>query len=110
MCVFCEIIKGNIPSTKVYEDDLMVAFKDLNPVAPVHILCVPKVHIASANDINAENSGAVAHIFEKLSESAASQGITSYRIINNCGADAGQTVMHLHFHLIGGTEMGEKLI
>ena len=110
MCVFCEIINGNIPSTKVYEDDMMVAFKDLNPVAPVHILAVPKEHIACANDINADNSAYVAHIFEKLPAIAASQGITSYRIINNCGAAAGQSVMHLHFHLIGGTELGEKLI
>lgn len=110
MCVFCEIIKGNIPSTKVYEDDMMVAFKDLNPVAPVHVLCVPKEHIESVNDINAENSKYVSHIFEKMPEIARSLGIDSYRVINNCGADAGQTVMHLHFHLIGGTELGEKLI
>ena len=110
MCVFCEIINGNIPSTKVYEDDMMVAFKDLNPVAPVHILAVPKEHIECANDINENNSKYVAHIFEKLSEIAKSQGIESYRIINNCGSDAGQSVLHLHFHLIGGIEMGEKLL
>ncbi len=110
MCVFCEIVKGNIPSTKVYEDDMMLAFKDLNPVAPVHILAVPKVHIENANGINAENSKVVAHIFEKLGEIAESQGISSYRIINNCGADAGQSVMHLHFHLIGGVKLGEGLI
>lgn len=110
MCVFCEIINGNIPSTKVYEDDMMLAFKDLNPVAPVHILCVPKVHIECVNEINDENSKYVAHIFEKMPEIAKSLGIDSYRVINNCGADAGQTVMHLHFHLIGGKELGEKLI
>ena len=110
MCVFCEIIDGNIPSTKVYEDDMMVAFKDLNPVAPVHILCVPKEHIECANDITADNSRYVAHIFAKMPEIARSQGIDSYRVINNCGADAGQTVMHLHFHLIGGKKIGEKLI
>ncbi len=110
MCVFCEIVKGNIPSTKVYEDELMVAFKDLNPQAPVHILAVPKEHIECANDINEENSRAVAHVFAKLPEIAKSQGITSYRIINNCGADAGQSVMHLHFHLLGGTNLGEKLL
>ena len=110
MCVFCEIINGNIPSTKVYEDDMMVAFKDLNPVAPVHILAVPKEHIECANDINADNSKYVAHIFEKLGEIAKSLGIESYRIINNCGGDAGQTVMHLHFHLIGGVKLGEGLI
>lgn len=110
MCVFCEIINGNIPSDKVYEDDMMVAFRDLNPVAPVHILAVPKAHIESVNDINVENSKYVAHIYEKLGEIAESQGITSYRVINNCGSDAGQTVMHLHFHLIGGVEMGEKIL
>ena len=110
MCVFCEIVKGNIPSTKVYEDDMMVAFKDLNPQAPVHILAVPKEHIACANEVNAENSKYVAHIFEKLPEIAAEQGIESYRIINNCGEDAGQTVMHLHFHLLGGVKMEEGLI
>lgn len=110
MCVFCEIINGNIPSTKVYEDEKMLAFKDLNPVAPVHFLCVPKQHIENANAIKDENSELVAHIFSKIPEIAKSQGIDSYRIINNCGADAGQTVMHLHFHVIGGTKLGEKLI
>lgn len=110
MCVFCEIIAGNIPSTKVYEDDNILAFKDINPVAPVHIIVVPKVHIESANEINSENSKYVSYIFEKISEIAKSQGIDSYRVINNCGEDAGQTVKHLHFHLIGGVKMGEKII
>ena len=110
MCVFCEIINGNIPSTKVYEDDMMLAFKDLNPVAPVHFLCVPKKHIESANGVDELNSVYVKHIFEKIPEIAKSQGISSYRIINNCGSDAGQTVMHLHFHVIGGVELGAKLI
>lgn len=110
MCIFCEIVNGNIPSTKVYEDDMMLAFKDLNPQAPVHILAVPKVHIDSANCITAENSRYVAHIFEKLPEIAKSQGIESFRIINNCGEDAGQTVMHLHFHLLGGTKMEDKML
>jgi histidine triad (HIT) family protein len=110
LCVFCEIINGNIPSDKVYEDDMMVAFKDLNPQAPVHILAVPKEHICCANAINEENSKYVAHIFEKLPEIAKAQGIESYRIINNCGEDAGQTVMHLHFHLLGGVKMEEGLI
>ena len=105
MCVFCEIIAGNIPSTKVYEDDMILAFKDINPVAPVHVIVVPKEHIESANDVNGENSKYVAHIFEKMPEIAKSQGISSYRIINNCGEDAGQTVKHLHFHLLGGRSM-----
>lgn len=110
MCVFCEIIAGNIPSTKVYEDDMILAFKDINPVAPVHVIVVPKEHIESANDVNGENSKYVSHIFEKMPEIAKSQGISSFRIINNCGEDAGQTVKHLHFHLIGGVSLGEKII
>lgn len=110
MCLFCEIINGNIPSTKVYEDEMIYAFKDINPVAPVHFLVVPKEHIENVNEISAKNSKFVAHIFEKIPEIAKSQGIDSYRIINNCGADAGQTVMHLHFHVVGGTELGEKIL
>ncbi|MCI9112308.1 MAG: histidine triad nucleotide-binding protein [Eubacterium sp.] len=110
MCLFCEIVNGNIPSTKVYEDDIIYAFKDINPVAPVHFLVVPKEHIGSVNDVTAENSKYVAHIFEKIPEIAKSQGIDSYRVISNCGKDAGQTVLHLHFHVIGGTELGENII
>ena len=110
MCIFCEIIAGNIPSTKVYEDDMILAFKDINPVAPVHIIVVPKEHIESAAEITDSNSKYVAHIFEKSPEIAKTQGIESYRSINNCGEDAGQTVKHLHFHLIGGVKMGEKII
>ena len=110
MCLFCEILNGNIPSTKVYEDDMIYAFKDINPVAPAHLLVVPKEHIGSVNDVTAENSKYVAHIFEKIPEIAKSQGIDSYRVISNCGKDAGQTVLHLHFHVIGGTELGENII
>lgn len=110
MCLFCEIIAGSISSTKVYEDDNILAFKDIAPVAPVHIIVVPKEHIESANEITAENSKYVSAIFEKIPEIAKSQGIDSYRIINNCGEDAGQTVKHLHFHLIGGMKMGEKIV
>lgn len=110
MCVFCEIINGNIPSTKVYEDDMVLAFKDLNPVAPVHVLVVPKAHIENVNDINPENSIYVQKVFEAMPKIAKECGITSYRVINNCGADAGQTVMHLHFHLVGGVQLGEKIV
>lgn len=110
MCLFCEIINGNIPGDKVYEDDMIFAFKDINPVAPVHVLVVPKEHIVSINGVNEENSKYVSHIFEKIPQIAKSQGIDSYRVISNCGKDAGQSVMHLHFHLIGGTELGEKII
>ena len=110
MCLFCEIINGNIPGNKVNEDEMIYAFKDINPVAPVHVLIVPKVHIDSVNALDSENVKYVAHIFEKIPEIARSQGIESYRIINNCGKDAGQSVMHLHFHLIGGMELGEKIL
>lgn len=110
MCLFCEIINGKIPGNKVYEDEMIYAFKDINPVAPVHVLIVPKVHIDSVNALDSENVKYVAHIFEKIPEIARSQGIESYRIINNCGKDAGQSVMHLHFHLIGGMELGEKIL
>ena len=110
MCIFCEIVAGNIPSTKVYEDDMILAFKDINPVAPVHIVVVPKEHIESANAVNSDNSKYVERIFEKIPEIAKSQGIDSYRVINNCGEDAGQTVMHLHFHIVGGVKLGEKII
>ena len=89
---------------------MIYAFNDINPVAPVHFLVVPKKHIDSVNGIGAENSAYIAHIFEKIPEIAKSQGIDSYRIINNCGKDAGQTVMHLHFHVIGGKELGEKIL
>lgn len=110
MCVFCEIIDGKIPSQKVYEDENILAFKDINPVAPVHIIVVPKHHIESMNGISESNSALVAAIFEKIPQIAKSQGIDSYRVISNCGADAGQSVMHLHFHIIGGVELGEKII
>lgn len=110
MCLFCEIINGNIPSTKVYEDEMIYAFKDINPAAPVHVLVVPKLHIDSVNEVDSENSKFISHIFEKIPEIAKSQGISSYRVINNCGKDAGQTVMHLHFHIVGGIEMGEKIL
>lgn len=110
MCLFCEIIAGNIPSTKVYEDDMILAFKDINPVAPVHTIIVPKQHLDSANEVDENNSKYIAHIFEKIPYIAKLEGIDSYRIINNCGDDAGQTVKHIHFHLVGGMKLGEKII
>ncbi len=105
-CLFCKIIAGEIPSTKVYEDEYVYAFKDIAPIAPVHILVIPKKHICCANKVDAENSVYVAKIFEAMPKIAEIAGIESYRIVNNCGEDAGQTVMHLHFHLIGGVKMG----
>lgn len=111
-CIFCKIIEGEIPSKKVYEDDYIFAFEDINPQAPKHVLVVPKEHICCANAVNGENSKYVAHIFEKAGEIAKIMGVdeSGYRIINNCGKEAGQTVFHLHFHILGGTDMGEKLL
>lgn len=111
-CIFCKIINGDIPSSKVYEDDKIFAFNDINPQAPVHILIVPKEHICCANAIDSDNAAVVAHIFSKVGEIAAMAGVKDdgYRIINNCGKNGGQTVMHLHFHLIGGKDLGERLV
>lgn len=107
-CIFCKIIGGEIPSTKVFEDDLVYAFRDINPQAPVHVLIVPKEHIACANEINEANSAVIAHIFEVIPKIAAAEGLANgYRIINCCGEDGGQTVFHLHFHLLGGKKLGE---
>lgn len=105
-CLFCKIIDGEIPSTKVYEDEFVYAFRDIAPIAPVHVLVVPKTHICCANKIDSENSVYVSKIFEAVPKIAESENIESYRIINNCGDDAGQTVKHLHFHLLGGVKMG----
>ena len=105
-CLFCRIIAGEIPSTKVYEDDVMLAFRDISPEAPCHVLVVPKKHIGSMDEVNAGNSDAVARIFEKIPEIARLGGAENgYRVIANCGEDAGQSVMHLHFHVIGGTTL-----
>ena len=106
-CVFCKIIAGEIPSAKVYEDEVCVAFRDLDPKAPVHLLVIPKVHIQSVDAVTPENSGVVGHIFEVIPKIMAEQGAkTGYRVITNIGPDAGQTVPHLHFHLLAGKEMG----
>jgi len=109
-CIFCKIIAGDIPSSKVYEDDKILAFNDINPMAPVHVLVIPKVHIASCDDVNAENSCYVQHIFENIPAIAKAAGITNgYRVISNCGADAKQSVKHLHFHILGGKELPENM-
>ena len=106
-CLFCSIVKGDIPSTKVYEDETVYAFKDINPMAPVHMLIIPKQHMSSINDITSENSAVVSHIYEVAAKLAKELGIaeSGYRVVSNCGADAGQTVFHLHFHLLGGTKL-----
>ena len=110
MCLFCEIIAGNIPSAKVYEDDRCYAFRDINPQAPVHILIVPKCHIASADAVSTENSAYVSAIFEAIPKIAASEGLgNGYRVITNCGEDGCQSVKHLHFHLLGGKKLPETM-
>ena len=110
-CIFCEIIKGNIPSTIVYEDEFVTAFNDLNPQMPVHVLIVPKKHIASAYDIEEADAELIGRVFLAAKEIAKKLGLENgFRIINNCGEDAGQTVKHLHFHMFGGKTMGEKII
>ena len=109
-CLFCKIIAGDIPSTKVYEDDSILAFRDIAPQAPTHILVIPKAHIPSVDGITAENSAVVAHIFETIPAIAKAEGLAGgYRVVSNCGADAGQTVHHLHFHILGGQTLALQM-
>jgi len=106
-CIFCKIIKGEIPSEKVYENENVIAFKDINPAAPVHILIIPRKHISSINDIEEMDSNIIGEIFLAAKEIARQLGIAEdgYRVVSNCGEKAGQTVMHLHYHLIGGRSL-----
>ena len=105
-CLFCKIAAGEIPSTKVYEDEQVLAFRDIAPMAPTHILVIPKAHIGSVAEVTAENSAVVAHIFEVIPQIAAAEGLEKgYRVVSNCGPDAGQTVQHLHFHILGGRQL-----
>ena len=109
-CLFCKIIAGDIPSTLVYEDETVYAFRDIAPQAPTHILVVPKAHIADCNGVNAGNSAIVAHIFEVIPQIARAEGLENgYRVVSNCGADAGQTVQHLHFHILGGRKLALEM-
>ena len=110
-CIFCKIIAGEIPSNKVYEDDKILAFHDINPEAPVHVLVIPKVHIPSMDGVTAENSAVVAHIFEQIPAIAKAVGITNgYRVVSNCGPDAAQSVPHLHFHILGGKQLPAHIV
>lgn len=104
-CLFCDIISGKIPSAKVYEDDLCYAFNDIAPQSPTHFLVIPKVHIPSVSAITPENSGVVAHIFEVIAKLAKEQDMKSYRVVSNIGKQAGQSVFHLHFHVLSGRDM-----
>ena len=104
-CIFCKIANGEIPSKKVYEDDTVIAFYDLEPQAPTHILVIPKQHITSAADITPENSAVIAHIYEVIAKLSKDLKLENgFRVVNNCGKDGGQTVMHIHFHLMAGRE------
>ena len=109
-CLFCKIVAGEIPSTKVYEDETVLAFRDIAPMAPTHILVIPKAHIGSVAEISAENSAVVAHIFEVIAAVAKAEGLENgYRVVSNCGEDGGQTVRHLHFHILGGKKLSVEM-
>lgn len=109
-CLFCMIADGRIPSDKVYEDDTILAFRDIHPQAPVHVLVVPKAHIASLDAINEQNIACVAHILKTIPKIAVKLGLTNgYRLISNCGPDACQTVKHLHFHILGGKQLPDSM-
>ncbi len=109
-CLFCKIIEGTIPSTKVYEDESVLAFRDINPQAPTHILVIPKTHIPSVDGVTAENSAVVAHIFAVIPQIAKAEGLEKgYRVVSNCGEHAGQTVPHLHFHILGGKQLNLEM-
>ncbi|CAM3115995.1 histidine triad nucleotide-binding protein [Paenibacillus lupini] len=107
-CIFCKIIEGSIPSSKVYETENVIAFKDIQPAAPVHILIIPKKHIPTMNDVTEEDDSVIAELFAAAREIAKQQGIaeSGYRLINNVNSDGGQVVYHLHIHLLGGEKLG----
>ncbi len=105
-CIFCRIAAGEIPSNKLYEDDQLLAFYDLDPQAPTHFLVIPKVHIASVAEITPQNSAVIAHIYEVIARLAAELGLEQgFRVVTNCGPQGGQTVPHLHFHVLAGRDM-----
>lgn len=111
-CIFCKIVKGEIPSEKVYEDEKVLAFKDINPVTPIHVLIIPKKHFKDVLDVKEEDKEIIADLFQSINKIAKTLGIeeNGFRVINNCGKDAGQEVMHLHFHLLAGKKLGTKII
>ncbi len=107
-CLFCKIVAGDIPSVKVYEDDKVYAFNDIEPQAPTHIIIVPKMHISSSNELTDDNAEVIGHIFTVAAKIAKEKGFAEkgWRIVNNCGEDGGQTVGHIHFHLLAGRNLG----
>lgn len=109
-CLFCKIVAGEIPSNKAYEDEQVLAFYDIAPMAPVHVLVISKMHIDAVSEITPENSAIVAHIFEVIAKLAADLKLENgFRVISNCGKDACQSVKHLHFHVLAGKQLSEKL-
>ena len=109
-CLFCKIVKGDIPSTKVYEDEKVLAFRDIAPMAPTHILVIPKDHIGSVNEVTEENAAIISHIFTVIPKIAEAEKLENgYRVVSNCGPDAGQTVHHLHFHILGGKKLNTEM-
>ena len=109
-CLFCKIIEGAIPSQKVYEDEFVFAFRDIQPQAPVHVLVVPKTHIPSADAVTDENSGEIAHVFAAIAKIAKQEGLANgYRVITNIGEDGCQSVKHIHFHVLGGKKLPESM-
>lgn len=109
-CLFCKIIAGEIPSKKVYEDELIYAFHDISPQASVHVLVIPKQHLESAAEVTEENSAVVAHVFETIPKFAKELGLgNGFRVVTNCGDDGAQSVKHLHFHLLGGNKLSGKM-
>jgi histidine triad (HIT) family protein len=106
-CIFCKIVSGEIPSQKVFSDELVTAFRDIHPVAPTHILIVPNKHITSVNEVETEDEGILGRMFIAARQLAENEGISQmgYRLITNSGSDAGQEVFHLHMHLLGGQKM-----
>ena len=109
-CIFCMINEGKIPSKIIYSDDMIFAFNDINPQAPIHVLVVPKLHIDSLDDVDETNQEYLTHLVSKIPEIAKLAGITNgYRVISNCGSDGCQSVKHLHFHILGGSKLPDKL-
>ncbi len=110
-CLFCKIIAGEIPSTKIYEDDKILAFRDINPQAPAHILVIPKEHIGGVDELNSENVAIVSHIFAKIAEIAKNEGLEKgYRVVSNVGEHGCQSVRHLHFHILGGSQLNGSMV
>ena len=105
-CLFCKIGAGEIPSKKIYEDEKILAFYDIDPKAPIHFLVIPKQHISCADEINRQNSSIVSHVFEVIAQLSKELGLKNgYRVVNNCGVEGGQTVGHLHFHVLAGRNL-----